>query len=224
LGVFLAPDGNTSREQQKMRDQAIKWADCMRTGRIPREDAWLAFYSTLWKTLTYPLPALNLSKEECGKILASVLMYLLPAMGICRNFPRALVFSSIKYMGLGLKHLHATQEISRLRDIINHTYRRSTTGQLYRLSLETLFLELGLGTDLSEVPKDALQLLAANLLVKSTCEFLLQHNLELIHDIKLQPPRENDLSIMEECIKHNPSHPELLALNRCRLYLQAYWL
>jgi hypothetical protein len=98
LGVFLAPDGNTLRQQQKMKDQAIKWVDCTRTGQIPREDALLAFYSTLWKTLTYPLPALNLLKEEYEKLLAPVLAYLLPAMGICRNFSRAPVFSSTKFI------------------------------------------------------------------------------------------------------------------------------
>ncbi len=123
LGVFLAPDGNTMRQQQKMKDSVVKWADCMRTGRISREDTWLAFYSTLWKTLTYPLSALNISKEEHEKILAPVLTYLLPAMGVCRNFPRTLVFSSIKYMGLGLKHPFTIQEISRLKDVINHTFR-----------------------------------------------------------------------------------------------------
>ncbi len=52
---------------------AIKWADCMRTGMIPRDDAGLAFQSTIWKTPSYPLPALNLTKEECKKILASAI-------------------------------------------------------------------------------------------------------------------------------------------------------
>jgi hypothetical protein len=187
-----------------MKDAAVKWADCMRTGRIPREDAWLAFYSTLWKTLTYPLPALNLSKEECEKILAPVLVYLLPAMGICRNFPRSLVFSSTKYMGLGLKHPYTIQEISQLKDIINHTYHCSTTGQLYRSSFELFFLEMGLGTDISTIPKEVIQLLATNTLVKSTCQFLLQHDLELHHDIAMHPLREQDRSLMEAFLQQNP--------------------
>lgn len=47
LGVYLDPDGNTIKQQEKMKDMAIKWADCMRTGHIPKEDAWIAFYSTI---------------------------------------------------------------------------------------------------------------------------------------------------------------------------------
>jgi len=69
-----------------MQDLAFKWADGMRSGLLPKDDAWLAFNSTIWKSLTYPLPALNLSKAECEKIMMPVLQYLLPALGVCRNF------------------------------------------------------------------------------------------------------------------------------------------
>ncbi len=173
LGLFLAPDGNTFQQQLKMKDATVKWADCVRTGRIPKEDAWLAFYSTIWKTLLYPLPALNLSKEECDRIMAPILHYLLPAMGICRNFSRTLVYNSPKYMGLGLQHPHTIQEILQLKDIINHTHRRSTTGKLYRSSFEILFLELGMGTDIGGIPQQVFQTLSTDTLVKSTCLFLL---------------------------------------------------
>jgi hypothetical protein len=122
LGVFLTPDGNTRQQQLKMRNQAIQWADCMRTGSISKEDAWLAFQSTIWKSLSYSLPALNLSQEECDHIMKPVLQYLLPAIRVCRNFPRSLVYAPEKYMGLGVKHPHTIQEILRLKDILSHVY------------------------------------------------------------------------------------------------------
>ena len=162
---------------------AIKWADCMRTGRIPKDDAWLAFHSTLWKSLSYPLPAINLSKDDCDKIKAPVLTYLLPAMGVCRNFSRVLVYSSVKYMGLGIKHPHTIQELLRIKDIVNHTQYCFTTGQLYRSPFEIFFLEIGMGTDIHNIPEDAIKLLSTDTLVKSTCLFLKAHSLELRHDI-----------------------------------------
>ena len=39
LGVFLAPDGNLRKQKEKLREAAITWADCMRTGHISRDDA-----------------------------------------------------------------------------------------------------------------------------------------------------------------------------------------
>jgi hypothetical protein len=224
LGILLAPDGNTLQQQEKMKGLAIKWADCMRTGRISREDAWLAFYSTIWKTLSYPLPALNLTREECDKIMAPILQYLLPAMGVCRNFPRALVYNSVKYMGIGIQHPYTIQEILRIKDMISHVHRCTITGKLYRTSFELLLLEIGMGSSLQCIPEEALDILATNCLVKSTCQFLKRYDLSLHHDIKLKPLREQDQFIMEALSALGPNTSELMSLNRCRLYLQVLFL
>jgi hypothetical protein len=223
-GEFLAPDGNPMKQIEKMKNAAIKWADCMRSGHISRDDAWLSFYSTIWKTLLYPLPALNLNKETYNKIMTPILNYLLPAMGICRNFPRTLVYSSTKYMGLGLKHPHTIQEILWIKDILKHTHLLTTTGQLYRISLELLFLEVGMGHDLSVIPKVAIDLLATPSLIRDSCYFLKQHNLNLQHDIKIRLLRPNDQILMAVFYELNPSYEELTSLNHCRLYLQVYFL
>ena len=111
-----------------MMDKAKKWADAMRSGRISRQEAWLAITSTIWKTLSYPLSATNLTKSQCEQIMSPILKYGLPAIGVCRNFPRSMVFAPIKYMGLGFQHLYTVQEIVRLKDIIQHTFRHTITG------------------------------------------------------------------------------------------------
>ncbi len=78
-------------------------------------------------------------------------------------------------MGLGLRHLHTTQELIRLKDLIAHNFQQTDTGKLYKTSLETLYIELGLGTDLDLIPLDIIHSLASNSLVKSTCLFVRQH-------------------------------------------------
>jgi hypothetical protein len=134
--VDLAPDGNTKQQVNNMREAAVKWSDAMCTGKISKSDAWVALTSTIWSTLMYPLPALNLTKKQCKFIMSPILNYALPAVGICRSFPRTIVFSPIKYLGLGIKHLYTLQEISRIKDILLHTYRDTTTGRLYRNTTE----------------------------------------------------------------------------------------
>ncbi len=196
----------------------------MRTGRISREDAWLAFYSMIWKTLSYPLPTLNLTREECDKIMAPILQYLLPAMGVCRNFPRALVYNSAKYMGIGIQHPYTIQEIIRIKDMISHVHRCTITGKLYRTSFELLFLEIGMGSSLQRIPEEALDTLATNCLVKSTCQFLKNYDLSLHHDIKIKPLSQQDQFIMEALSALGPNTFELMSLNRCWLYLQVLFL
>jgi hypothetical protein len=148
-----------------MKDErfSIKWADNMHTGKISRDEAWLAITSTIWRMLTYRLPSLNLTKAQCEDIMAPVLLYGLPAMGVRRNFPRKMVFAPVKYMGLGFKHLYTLQEIARLK----HT----TTGRLYVTSIELLILEIGTGTSLHNIPFPTVSYLATNSLVKSTWPF-----------------------------------------------------
>lgn len=62
--------------------------------------------------------------------MAPVLRYCLPALGICRNFPRKLVFSTLDYMGIGIQHLFTLQEAVRLKDLVIHTFKDTLTGKL----------------------------------------------------------------------------------------------
>lgn len=115
LAGDLAPDGSTRQQAKKMKETAIKWLDAMHSGQISRSEAWLAITSTIWKTLTYPLLAIKLSKEQCKEIMEPILTYGLPAIGVCRNFPRSMVFAPTKYMDLGLQYLSTIQEIEHLK-------------------------------------------------------------------------------------------------------------
>jgi hypothetical protein len=110
LGVSLAPDGNTNGQFDKLFTAANIWADQMRTGAPARHNASLAINSTIWRTLSYGLPATNLTKAQCKKIMSPVIQYGLPALGICKTFPRTIIHAPVTDMGLGLHHLYTLQE------------------------------------------------------------------------------------------------------------------
>jgi hypothetical protein len=61
LGVRIAPYGNMESQFQWMMDTARTWADKLRTGYLPRHLTWLAWRTTILKTLEYPLPTTSLS-------------------------------------------------------------------------------------------------------------------------------------------------------------------
>jgi len=166
LGVYLAPDGNSMQQVAKLTLAVKTWMDNLRTGVLTRSDVWLALHSTILRTLSYPLPALRLSRVQWDEILSPLLRYCLPAMGVCRNFPRALVFSSLDYMGVNIQHLHTLQEIARLKDIILHTFNDTLTGRLYVTSMELFFIKLGLPSNLICYDIAVLDGLTTNSLVK----------------------------------------------------------
>jgi len=92
--------------------------------------------------------------------------------------------------------LFTTQEVLQHRDIVTRTSWNTTTGQLFWASLEILFLELGCGKRIQDIPHDWVQEVATNFLIKSMLLFLLEHNLDLQHDIMFPLIPLNDEPIM----------------------------
>jgi hypothetical protein len=213
LGVDIAADGNNESQFNRMKELSIKWADQIRTGRLKRSEVYLALHSTLWKTLSYPLPCTSLSKKQCDKIMATALLQALPAMGICRYFPRSVVHGPLSRMGLGIPHIHSLQEIARLKDMIHHTDINTFTGQLYRGTLEAMIIKVGVGMDIFQYPFQDLQHLATDSLVKTTWETLSANGLLVTTDIAIPLPRAK-----------GARGPVLLTLNYCRLYLKVFHL
>jgi hypothetical protein len=168
LGICLAANGDTSTQFHRMLGKAKDWVDNMKHGCLSRQEAWTALHTTIICTLMYPQPVLNLSQQQAEKIMSVLVQYALPAMGICRSFPRHQVFSSLNYFHLGIPHLFTVQKILCIKDIIKHQYLEFNTGQLYATSLELLHIELGLTKPLNTISYPLLHHLTSDSLVKST--------------------------------------------------------
>jgi hypothetical protein len=156
--------------------------------------------------------------------MAPILQYCLPAMGFCCNFSHAIIFCPAKYMGVNILHLYTLQEILHIKDIIYHTTYNTGTGSFYRISLEMLLLELGIDSDLSLISYNRFSALATPSLVKSTSQFLDENNFRLQHDNSLPVPRLHNRLLMIAILKCNPSLSQLLAVNKCCIYLRAYFI
>jgi hypothetical protein len=170
------------------------------------------------------LPALRLTKEQCECILAPILHYCLPAMRVCRQFPRKLVFSTLDYLGLNFLHLYYLQEIARIKDIIFHTFNDSLTGKLYKSSMELFFIELGIDPQYSCLDPNIIEALTTPTLIKSTMLFLIKNNIQIKHPISILPQREHDQFIMTVLLQFPIPIHELLACNQCRLFLKAWFI
>jgi hypothetical protein len=224
LGVFLAPDGNLQEQFNKMLNVATIWADSMRTGRINKEEVWIALQLTIWCMLSYPLPALCLSRAQCEAIMAPVIRYCLPALGICQNYPRKLVFSMLDCMGIGIQHLFTMQEAARLKDLVIHTFNDTLPGQLYKSSLELLLIELRIGTEWRGIELPIIDSLATPSLIKATVLYTANYGITLKHDVSLLPRCMNNQLIMTPLLHLELSIPDLVAINHCRIFLKALFL
>ena len=154
--------------------------------------------------------------------MSPAIQQLLVSIGICRNFPCALVFAPTKYFGLGIKHLYTSQETERILNMIQHTANNTETGNLYRASLEHLIIEVGMGELVFDQPYHELCFLATPSLVKSTWQFLYTNSIHLKHDVNIPILREQDRPIMQDFYASGYRDLQLAAINRCRLFLNVY--
>jgi hypothetical protein len=70
--------------------------------------------------------------------------------GICRYFPRDVLYAPIKFQGVGLKNIYIMMGLLRVDLIASEGKANSITGDLVRTSIEATKLELGLPSSLFE--------------------------------------------------------------------------
>jgi len=120
LGVRLAPDGNNDAEYTHLQEEAIQWKNHIAMANLPRAVADCSICQVLLPKLQYPLVATTFSEAQCQGIIQPVLQQGLPALGVNRNFPRAVAHGPVAYRGLNLPNLHTKQLITHILTILKY--------------------------------------------------------------------------------------------------------
>lgn len=217
LGVRLAPDGNMEAQYKWMLDTAEAWADKIRAGYLPRHLTWLAWKSTIQKTLEYPLPITTLTRKQRDKISSTLASAALPRCGFLRTFPRALVYAPVKVGGLEIPNLFIEQGIGHILRLIRYSQSRNhSTGKLLCFTCEAFKLQVGCNGRLTDIPW-VLAPLATPSWIKSTWEFLQEYNsIHITNDIPdFQPLRVGDRLIIPTIAALGFSMTELQYINQC---------
>jgi hypothetical protein len=225
LGVRLAPDGNMQAQFEWMMQTARAWADKLRAGHLPRHLTWLAWNSTIQKTLEYPLPTTTLTKAQCDKLTSTLAQAALPRIGVLRTFPRALLHAPNKMAGLDVPNLYTEQGVAHILRLIRYSKsKQHSTGLLLRHTCEALKIELGTNGFLLSNPWE-LSILATDSWIKSTWEFAIKTGITIQDDLlDFRPIRFHDQLLIPLFCKLGFHGSSLRLLNQCRLFLRVSWL
>ncbi len=226
LGVRLALDGNFRAEVEYLHTIATDWADKVRVGHVKRTTAWLNLTSTILRKLSYPLPATYLTKTECEAIMRPILNAALPASGIVRTFPRAMVHAPLKYQGLAVPHLYTVQEISHIIRLMKFGPTKfQLTGKLLSANMQSLRLELGLNGPLMCLDYKKLHSLATKSWIKEVWQFLHANQIRMEDDTPDFPhQREGDSLLMTHFLALRPTPENFERLNRCRIRTKSVYV
>ena len=228
LGAILAPDGNNKEAVQSLRSTAERWHALVKTGHLQPDETFLATRSRVMKSVSYSLAAMTFTKKECNYILAPILLASLPKSHVSGTFPRDVVFGPLAEMGLGHSDLYTMQGVSHLNTIVHYLpMQDDITGQLIRHNLEAARVDIGLGGDFLMYDYATFSRHCTDSWVKCVWKFIDCHEISFTESVTSEQTlkRENDKVIMFHIIQLDKyGTTDLLRINACRLYLQAYSL
>lgn len=138
LGVYLAPDGSNTQMKQILLEKAKEWAEQIRVRHLGRKETWRALSSTIMQTIEYPLLSATFTQQDTMDIMKPILKQGLSQSGLANTFPRQVLYSPKKFLGLGLKDPYTSQNIKQILALLTYFESPCMTGQLLRLNWESL--------------------------------------------------------------------------------------
>jgi hypothetical protein len=143
LGFQIPGDGKCTAQKNAMKEKAILFGEAISSSTMWRVDSGMAYNAFYMPSMGYGTPVTKLTKKDCEEIQIPVVNVILPNMGIDRSTPRAVVFGTSQFGGLGLTHLAAQQGHTRLYYLLGHIRCGDATGRLVQMLLEYTQLECG---------------------------------------------------------------------------------
>jgi hypothetical protein len=199
-----------------------QWSESLCTRHIKPSEAWYCLQSSILKTIKYPLMATTLSRKQLHKVMHPILRDALRKCGIQWNIPRKLLYGTLRSRGLGLQDPFWTQLIHHLQAILRHCHRGTPTSMLLDEGMELVQLYVGSDQTFWELPFSPYGFLVPDCWIKHTWASLKDTSLTLCGPNLVIPiKRKNDVHLMDAFIDQGWSQKVLLALKKCRLYLQA---
>lgn len=220
LGVWMSPEFNAGPQLQQSITKAKEWAAKVRSGRLMKHDLFPMITTTIMKTMEYPMALCFFSKKIWERILSPVLMVSLPKAGVCRTFPRVMVYALHKFQGLNIPHPFALQVYHHLDMILRHSSNQTKAFKFLDANLQAHHLETGTSFGLFPQVADNTAVLASDTWCKRVWMELDELDIHLEMDTPtVTPQRLHDRLLMDILIDAEVDQPTLLWLNNCRMYL-----
>ena len=221
LGVMLAPLENHKAHEDQLITKAKEWSEQLRPHLLHKYDVLPLIRSTIMKKLEYPMALTTLDARQWTDIMSPVLQVCLPKAGVCRNFPRAVVFAPLNYQGLGIPHPFGCQVFKHIEMLLRHMSNRTKTGNYMEANLQAHQLETGTSFGILQQVYHNTAILASDTWIKRVWRELEELDIYVACDSPALLLRcQDDALLVDLFINLEVDQDELLWLNWCRMFLQ----
>jgi hypothetical protein len=221
LGVFKSISGNENDHFEYLLKKSNQYGAMVCTSQFNRRQTKTAYCMNYIPALAYSLASMCLSEDKLNKIQSQAIGNFLQKMGYEKLFPRAVVYGTTDYGGLGFNQLYLTSMCQKIDIILGNVNKRSSLGGGIVLNLGWLQLHSGISTPVLESFKPVLYIQPN--WFNHIHWFLIQIN-AIIKIRGLWVPerqRKNDKIIMDEVLKIGLSPTHLKNFNHWRILFQA---
>ena len=225
MGVFLAMDDNNKTQVQELRNKANKFASCVKSSYVTPYEAWSALHTTILKSFEYVMEATSLTDKQWNFVMAHILEATLPRAKLVRSFPRDLLYSPLRNVGIGIPNPHILQYTKQLIVFVRETLDEGIPQDLLRSNIEQLRLLIGVTEHQGDwfIPK--LSTIIPPCWLKDLLTFCQDKQIEIDDPFaQIESNTSQDIPLLPSFIAYNFSEDELRKLNDCREYLRVVTL
>ena len=177
----------------------------------------------LFPTIRYCLPATSFNESDCVDIMRPVKNFVIPKLGLNRNFPHAVLYAPLDYGGRNFPNLYWEQGISHIDTWLAHCSTMTITGRIFITELDNLQIEVGELSSIFNLKYEKFSYRATPCWLLSLWKFISDNNIVLssfahVHSL---PLRINDRSVMS-CFETLPNLTQnnKKIFNKVRICLQ----
>ena len=146
LGVYLAPDGNYTKQFEVLVKKIRKWRRNVQSSSLSPRERLVAYHGYILRGILYVLSATNFSKDDCEKLQKIISPILYNAFRVQRNASRVPLYTPKSLGGYGIISIYHLQDIEKIKFLFMHHRLGDTTGRLLQIS--TRFTQLEVGTSI----------------------------------------------------------------------------
>ena len=224
LGCHVAATGEWDREYGRWKSESKRFAIKVKNSRLQRSCGYTVYNSIWLAKVRYVAPVVGLTRKQAETIDRPVVAECLRAAGFSKSFPRRVVFGPKKMGGMGWQSCRSLMVTEKVKFFLYHVRLMDKIGKLLKIQTETLQLIAGLKTPILESDikwTDWTEPTWLHSLKTGLNQF--KGKIKTKFDYP-QTPRVDDRSLMETFVAFGANTKELIALNRCRIYIKAMFI
>eukprot|EP00957_Ditylum_brightwellii_P067937 5157643-Ditylum_brightwellii.AAC.1 len=103
---------------------------------LHQHECFLKYKTIYVPSIVYGFEASCFNIKQCNKLIALLNPQLLPRMGFHRSTPKAVVFATAQYQGVGLLHPQAEQLVAKIKWMMKHLRLNQGIGKIIAITFK----------------------------------------------------------------------------------------